>query len=101
MQGRSDVFNVCCGLKCVRIVSRNYCFQLATDITASDSDEEEDDDEDDEEEEKMRQRSQRRRSPKSLKRAAAAKKAEPKAAEGAGPSTGGRPKRQRKQVEKD
>ena len=35
------------------------------------------------------------------KRAAAAKKADPKAAEGAGPSTGGRPKRQRKQVEKD
>ena len=90
----------------VLLNSGNYCFQLATDITADDS---EDEDEEDSEEEGEKEEAEKApppvaiapAAPKNGKRPAAPKKAEPKAAEGAGSSTDLPPKRSRKQVQKD
>ena len=84
----------------------NFCFQLATDITADDS---EDEDEEDSEEEGEKEEAEKApppvaiapAAPKNGKRPAAPKKAEPKAAEGAGSSNEVPPKRQRRQVQRD
>ena len=89
----------------VLLNSGNFCFQLATDLTATDSDEEDDDEEEDgEEEDQDDDAPAPAPAPKGRKRKEAPKEAPekppPEAEEEAGSSTGGRPKRQRKQVAK-
>ena len=88
----------------VQLNSGNFCFQLATDITAASDSEEEDEDEEDEAEREGEEAEKAPppvaiapAAPKNGKRPAAPKKAEPKAAEGAGSSTDLPPKRSRKQ----
>ena len=86
--------------------SGNFCFQLATDITAPTSDDEEEDDEEEDEEDAEDEEEPSAPAaapapePKSRKRAAAPKKADPMAAEAEAQPPGDRAKRQRKQVEK-
>jgi hypothetical protein len=85
----------------------NFCFQVATDLTKPDSDEEDDDEHDKEEEDEEEEDEPPPPPPppaaeaKGRKRKGAAVAVAAVAEEEAGSSTGGRPKRERKQVAKN
>ena len=90
----------------VLLNSGNFCFQVATDLTKTDSDEEdadddeEEEDDDDEEDDAPAPAPAPAPVPKSRKGKRAPEKPPAEAEEEAGPSTGGRPQRARKQPTK-